>query len=137
MQFTSDMHALPDYLYFADANLGLMIVDVSSPLVPVTASVKATGLMSPFGVQVAGDTAYVLDDQGLHVIDVTDRGDPTELERIPLLVNLTVLDARGDLVVGGGGPVDEPIQRFPRLLGCPPFHSAPRVQDLRVDGADK
>jgi hypothetical protein len=121
-QFTADMHAFSDYLYFADSNLGLMIVDLTNPLSPSTASVTSAGLSYATSIQVVGDHAYVADDQGIHVFDVTDRTQPAALHVIPTSVRLTALDVAGALAVGSNGLFNELIMldvtdpAAPRLL---------------------
>ena len=74
-----DIVVAGDYLYVADNNGGLRIVNIANPIAPVEVGFSTTpGLAN--GVAVAGDYAYVADDiGGLRIVNITNPTAPVEV----------------------------------------------------------
>jgi len=84
---------------------GLVVVDIANPLKPkVTAQIGAPDLIDPRGVAVQFRYAFVVDREGLKVLDVTSLGSPRVVQGAKLLLgdarNLYV--ARTYAYVAGG-----------------------------------
>ncbi|MFX1337928.1 MAG: hypothetical protein ACFFDK_04910 [Promethearchaeota archaeon] len=72
-----------DYVYIADFNYGLMIVDISDPTHPGAIWCTLCGYIT--GVCVCGDYAYVSDYyKQLIIIDISDPTLPIEVSNVPL-----------------------------------------------------
>ncbi len=81
------------FAFIADGSNGLEIVDVHNPSAPVEAG-RLSGLGNVVGVDVSDNTAVLVADNSLHVIDVTDLVNPR------LLVSLSI-GAVQDVVMEG------------------------------------
>jgi hypothetical protein len=72
-----------NYLYLSDFTGGLIIFDVSNPLVPVGIGLYKENLEYLNHVLVVGDSVYISDGQGigLRVLDVSDPSEPIEIAK--------------------------------------------------------
>ncbi|MCK5538040.1 MAG: hypothetical protein KAI79_14540, partial [Bacteroidales bacterium] len=70
-----DVYVSGNYAYVAGYEDGLVIIDVSDPLAPVTTGTYNTS--SAYGVHVSGKYAFVVDgSSGLEIIDISDPSAP-------------------------------------------------------------
>jgi len=67
-----DMAATRDYVYLLDDYYGLHVLDVSDPRTPV--QIGQCGVQNSTDVKVAGSVAYVTNERGLHMIDISAGG---------------------------------------------------------------
>ncbi len=101
---------------------GLVVVDLANPLEPkVTAEIGAPDLLDPQGVAVQFRYAFVVDKEGLKVLDATNLGVPRVLSgaRLQLADARNIYVARTYAYVAGGrhGPVIVDVEKpeHPRL----------------------
>ncbi len=101
---------------------GLVVVDLDNPLQPrVTAEIGAPALVDPQGIDVQFRYAFVVDKQGLKVLDVTDLDQPTIVPGalVPFPDARNVYVARTYAYVSAGkqgvGIVDVEQPEHPRL----------------------
>jgi hypothetical protein len=66
------------YAYVADAYAGLRVVDVSVPSVPIEVGAYDTGAQT-WAVAIAGNYAFVADENGLRVVNVSTPSAPAEV----------------------------------------------------------
>jgi len=86
-------------------NRGLVVVNIENPLAPkVESEVGAPDLVDPQGIAVQFRYAFVVDRQGLKVLDVTSMGHPMFLRRalVPLEDARNIYVARTYAYVAGG-----------------------------------
>jgi len=84
---------------------GLVVVDIASPLQPkVTAQIGAPDLVDPRGVAVQFRYAFVVDREGLKVLDLTSLGNPRFVQgaQLPLRDARNLYVARTYAYVAGG-----------------------------------
>jgi hypothetical protein len=84
---------------------GLVVVDIANPLQPkVTAQIGAPDLVDPRGIAVQFRYAFVVDRDGMKVLDVTSLGNPRVVQgaRLPLSDARNLYVARTYAYVAGG-----------------------------------
>ncbi|MBK6765057.1 MAG: T9SS type A sorting domain-containing protein [bacterium] len=81
-----DVEVAGDYVFIAEIDYGMQIVDCSDPTMPrVAASVlQANDNARVFAVAVAGNRAYMADQQGVTVLDVGAPEAPAVVSRFPI-----------------------------------------------------
>ncbi|MCW8811500.1 MAG: YCF48-related protein [Ignavibacteriaceae bacterium] len=86
--YVTDCCVNGNYAYLTSLGIGggnissLYILDISDPLNPVQTGVYAETGLSPFGVSVSGDFAYVADEDEIAAFLVSDPSNPIYLESI-------------------------------------------------------
>lgn len=78
-----DLVSVGTYLFVADGEEGVKILDVEDPENPITIAHYETG-SSANGITVDGDVAYVANEDMLLVLDVSDPENPVEITRVIL-----------------------------------------------------
>lgn len=132
-----------DYLYIPAWDGGLQIVDASDPTAPV---LSGGTLLPNFGlaldVAVAGTYAYVTDFENsfLHVIDVSDPGNPSTIVSVPMPSNTSGVDRAGDYLyvacmAAGLQVMDISNPTLPTNVGSLPTADASREVVVRGDYA--
>lgn len=84
---------------------GLVVVDLDNPLQPrVTAEIGAPALLEPRGIAVQFRYAFVVDREGLKVLDITRLGEPKLVAgaQVPLADARNIYVGRGHAYVAGG-----------------------------------
>ena len=116
-----------NYAYIASSKTGLSIVDVSKPTAPrLLATVGAPAILEPRAVQVQFRYAFVVDREGLKVVDVTTPERPR-----PTAARVAIKDARdlylmrtfAYIAAGAEGLAIVDIER-PEAPGPPTFFTA-------------
>jgi len=76
-----DLSSDGEYAYLSDFDEGILIFDISDPTVPTLIGQYKEELAEVTHLLVSGDSLYVADGQGigLHVLDISDPGDPVEV----------------------------------------------------------
>ncbi|HLX07628.1 MAG TPA: Ig-like domain-containing protein, partial [Thermoanaerobaculia bacterium] len=97
--FQNAVEVAGSYAFLASGAAGLNVVDVTNLAQPVLAAQLAT-LVSANDVRISGSVAYVADDSGLLLVDVTDPAHPARLGSLLFPGGRQVR-----LAVGGGGLV--------------------------------
>jgi hypothetical protein len=115
---------------------GLVVVDIENPLAPkVTAQIGAPDLVEPQGLAVQFRYAFVVDREGLKVLDATSLANPhiVPAARVPLMDAHNVYVARTYAYVAGGKQglaiVDVEKPEHPSLVQM--FTADGKIQDVR------
>ncbi|USN54037.1 MAG: fibronectin type III domain-containing protein [Candidatus Nomurabacteria bacterium] len=90
-----DVAIVGSYAYTADSSVGVTIIDISNPSVPVRIGAYSTGLTDVRSVEAVGTDLYIIDDASLKVLDVSNPTSPSE-------VSSTALTALGKHVLQSG-----------------------------------
>ncbi|RKZ18670.1 hypothetical protein DRQ50_03660, partial [bacterium] len=97
-----------DYIYACRHDQGLEIVDITNPLVPVTAS-QITGLVNSWDVVLSGQYAFVADGAGgLAIVDITDPQQPVWVTSATTSGNAVDIEVSGTtaVVCSGSAGID-------------------------------
>ena len=115
---------------------GLVVVDLTNPLAPkITAEIGAPYLVEPQGVGVQFRYGFVVDKEGLKVLDTSDISRPRFIEgvKVPLKDARNIYVARTYAYVSGGseGMVIIDVEKPERPFVEQVFNSHGHINDLR------
>jgi len=113
---------------------GLVVVDIANPLQPkVTAQIGAPNLVDPRGVAVQFRYAFVVDREGLKVLDVTSLANPRVVQGAKLLLgdarNLYVARTYAYVAAGSQGLVIVDVEKPERPVIDQVFNAGGLIHD--------
>ena len=117
-------------------NAGLVVVNIEDPLAPrITAQIGAPALVAPQGLAVQFRYAFVADQEGLKVLDVTDldkpRPVPDALVRLPDARNLYVARTYAYVAAGKQGLVVVDVEHPERPFTDQIYTAGGEINDTR------
>lgn len=125
-----------EYAYVGQRSNGWKIVDITDPSAMVEVASDDTD--GAEGVQVVGDTFYVIDPNGIRTYDVTDPTMPTELSPIVILPGSSnELAVDGDyayVAASGGGLIVVDVSNPAMPTEVSAFDTVANAQHVATDG---
>lgn len=112
-----------NYVYIANSSEGLNIIDISNPIVPQLVGYYKMNMYDVYDIFVSGKYAYVVGDNGLHILDIS-------IPPFPQKVCSLYIHNAQDVFVSGNYAyiaadlftvVDISIPSNPKIVGCLPL----------------